>query len=91
MEVTGTNDTNGAKSNYTVSWTAAIPMVNGDTFHMKFPTEMKTPIEPICTANDCIKEISCTAEKGTIIASLTIADKTCLNANQKFSFKVDEM
>jgi TRAP-type mannitol/chloroaromatic compound transport system substrate-binding protein len=40
MEVTGTNDTNGAKSNYTVSWTAAIPMVNGDTFHMKFPTEV---------------------------------------------------
>lgn len=91
MEVTGTNRSNGASSDYTVAWTAAIPMVSGDTFHMKFPSEMKTPIEPICEAIDCIKEISCTAEKGTIIAALTITDRTCLNTNQKFSFKVDAM
>lgn len=91
MVVFGTNTTNGATADYTVSWISAIPMVNGDSFHMRFPTEMKTPIEPICEAIKCLKELACTAEKGTIIAALTITDSTCLTTNQNFTFKVKGM
>jgi hypothetical protein len=88
MNLYATNTTNGALSNYTVTWIADIPMFNGDSFHLKFPISMNTPVEPTCTAIKCIQEISCSAEKGTIIAVLTISDTSCLRTKANFTFMV---
>jgi hypothetical protein len=88
MKLFGTNETSGALSNYTVTWIASIPMVTQDSLRLKFPASMKTPVEPICEKLKCINTISCSAEKGTIIAVLTITETSCLRAGANFTFRV---
>lgn len=79
MNLYATNKTNGALANYTVSWIADIPQTTGDSLHLKFPVSMNTPVEPVCKPIKCIKEVSCSAEKGTIIAVLSVIEQSCLN------------
>jgi hypothetical protein len=88
MNLYATNTSNGALSNYTITWLADIPMSNGDSLHLKFPTSMNTPVEPVCTKIKCIQEITCSAEKGTIIAVLTIGDSSCLRTKANYTFMV---
>ena len=89
MNLFASNTSNGALSNYTVSWIADIPVSTGDSLHLKFPTSMNTPVEPSCTPSRCVKEISCSAEKGTIIAVMSVIDSTCVDkAGSNFTFVV---
>ena len=68
--VTPTNSTNGAISNYTVTYTPLIPMSDGDLFYVVFPKTIRTPKEPTCTKGDGLSSVLCTSETGRIVVTL---------------------
>ena len=69
-------------ANYDVAWTASIPVSDGDIFYLTLPTTVKTPKEPVCIAKQCLTSVTCTSERGRIVATLSVDSRGgCTNSN----------
>jgi hypothetical protein len=69
--VTPQNKTNGAISDYVVTYLAKIPLEDGDLFYITFPRTIRTPKEPECLLGDGLEELACTSETGRIVVTFT--------------------
>jgi hypothetical protein len=68
MSIVAADATNGAITTYTITFKAKTPLENGDIFNLLLPLTIKSPKTPICEKLECIDSISCTAERGKLIA-----------------------
>ena len=88
LEVITKNTTNGAITDYTVTFTASVPVYDGDIFNMIFPDQISTPKEPTCEKGACLDDIQCTSETGRIVVKLLKLKTECLakiGANYTFT------
>lgn len=85
------NPVNGAHSKYTITFNAKTPMRDGDIFNLLLPHTIKSPKEPICSTEKCLDTISCTSERGKLIATFGIQDADCLLDDAEISFSVEDM
>lgn len=85
MTVSALNQTNGATTEYTVSFIATVPLQDGDLFSITFPPEIKTPRDPVCEMIACVESTACTSERGRIVVTL---GKPCPEINSVVTFKV---
>ena len=84
------NTTNGARTDYSVTFTASVPVYEGDIFNMIFPTQIKTPKEPTCAFGACLDEIACTSETGRIVVTLKKIKTDCLaKIGSEFTFTLN--
>ena len=90
--VTPLNKTNGAKSDYVISYLAKIPLEDGDLFYATFPKTIRTPKEPVCKLGDCLEELSCTSETGRIVVTFTKLKPGCANkVNTQVTFTIEDI
>ena len=68
LTITAANKTNGAVTDYQVTFKPTVSLVDGDMFNLKFPDEVGAPLEPECLADTCLGSIQCTSETGRIVA-----------------------
>jgi hypothetical protein len=88
MTVTADNETNGAVTDYTVSFSAPLPLYDGDRFNVLFPSEIKTPRSPLCEKVSCLDSLSCTGEAGRIVVNLVKLAESCGSPNSAVAFKI---
>ena len=92
FEILIDNPINGAQSTYTISFEAKTPIRDGDIFNLLLPTSIKSPKEPICnTENNCLDSISCTSERGKLIATFGVTRSICMQDDAEISFSVEDM
>jgi hypothetical protein len=82
------NKTNGALSDYIISYDAIIPLASGDLFYVSFPKTIKTPKEPSCIKGDCLGSIDCTTESGRIVVTF---HSPCTAPNSKVTFTIKDI
>ena len=61
-------------------------MSDGDIFYLTLPTTVKTPKEPVCVAKRCLSSVTCTSERGRIVATLSV---TCASEGASLMFEVE--
>jgi hypothetical protein len=88
MRIDIDNPVNGESADYTISFNASTRMVDGDIFNLLLPTTINSPKEPECLMEKCLGSISCTSERGKLIATFGITDADCLLDNAEISFTV---
>jgi len=92
LTVERTNEYNGQVSDYTLTFTASIPIYDGDIFYLNLPEAISPPREPTCIENQCIEALSCNSERGRIVIEFTNVKSNCLGVqNSEFSFTVQQI
>ena len=91
MSIDIENPTNGALSKYTITFKAKTRLVDGDIFNLILPQTIGSPKEPICKEEKCLDTVSCTSERGKLIATFGVQQADCLVDNAEISFSVEGM
>lgn len=88
LTVVNDNQTNGATTDYTFKFSAAVPLYDGDRFNVLFPKEIKTPRKLECEPVTCLDEIKCSGEAGRVVASFVKLSDSCGPPGSVVSFIV---
>lgn len=91
MSIVASNGVNGALADYTITFTANTPVNSGDILNLILPTSIRSQKEPECIAGLCLASISCTSERGKLIAKFGIDDADCEKDDAVISFTVKDM
>lgn len=94
LRVVSSSTINGENSIWTVSFDAIAKVNEGDLFSLEIPSTIRTPTDPICVPEKCLKgsrsgEKLCSAERGKIIVTLN-PQWNCDSQSETFSFKIGE-
>lgn len=82
------NQTNGAKTDYTITLTMpVVPVMNGDILYMTFPTTVVLPSGAVCTPISGVTSISCTNSGQNLIAKMTTLSSSSFTGTLKFLVK----
>jgi hypothetical protein len=71
MTIVQVNKTNGAITDYKVSFKPTVPLLHNDIFTVFFPPEIVVPRDPLCSADKCLTSITCSGELGKIIVQFS--------------------
>lgn len=83
MTVVAANKTNGAMTDYTVTFYPTVPLQDGDIFTVSFPSQIEVPRNPSCLAEKCLKSLECSGETGRISMVLV---QPCTEENAEVKF-----
>ena len=88
MTVVPRDPTNGATTDYVITFKPTLPLKDGDLFHLLLPFsgDIQAPKEPACAAQQCLQSIACTSESRKL--TFTLVNPRCAAEGSEYSFSI---